>query len=416
MEVAPSVEAAFFPLDEELELCPNGLTPLVFQAVILLGTLLPFGQVGSVLHTLMQIHVSKSSIRRITEQAGKSLCAFQDQQAHPLAQVEAQHPLADRLAMATDGLFIPVLPNEWTEVKMVSIGEVGSKTTTNGKEEATCSHLSYFARLADAETFTDLACGEIRRRGIDQVREVAALQDGAEWIGPFVQGMREDAVRILDFAHAAQYVNDIGEEAGKQGASLPASWLKEQLHLLKHEGPPSVLPTLVALSQTSGSPLLSEKLAYLQKREAHMQYPTYLAEGWPIGSGIAESGNKLVVEARLKGPGMHWKRENVNSMLALRTTFCSDRWAEGWNILRTDWQQQRHYRFHAHGERAIARATADLYSLFCGLPLVCQMAWMPRPAPAPVSQPKGRTQGQKQWGRRAFTPRGRELQTEFAKK
>ena len=32
-----------------------------------------------------------------------------------------------------------------------------------------------------------------------------------------------------------------------------------------------------------------------------MQYPTFLAAGWPIGNGAVESGNKLVVEARLKG-------------------------------------------------------------------------------------------------------------------
>ena len=36
----------------------------------------------------------------------------------------------------------------------------------------------------------------------------------------------------------------------------------------------------------------------MQKREAHMQYPTYQATGWPIGSGNVESANKGVVEAR----------------------------------------------------------------------------------------------------------------------
>jgi hypothetical protein len=49
---------------------------------------------------------------------------------------------------------------------------------------------------------------------------------------------------------------------------------------------------------------MQEKLIYLQKREAHMQYPTYQQAGWPIGSGNVESANKLVVEARLKGAGM----------------------------------------------------------------------------------------------------------------
>ncbi len=52
------------------------------------------------------------------------------------------------------------------------------------------------------------------------------------------------------------------------------------------------------------SPAAQEKLTYLQKREAHMQYPTYQAARWPIGSGSVESANKVVVEARLKGAGM----------------------------------------------------------------------------------------------------------------
>jgi len=41
-----------------------------------------------------------------------------------------------------------------------------------------------------------------------------------------------------------------------------------------------------------------------------------------------ESANKLVVEARLKGAGMHWERRNVNPMLALRNAICNHRWDE----------------------------------------------------------------------------------------
>jgi len=44
----------------------------------------------------------------------------------------------------------------------------------------------------------------------------------------------------------------------------------------------------------------------------------------------AESGNKLVVEARLKGSGMHWGEDHVNPMLAIRYIICSDRWKEEW--------------------------------------------------------------------------------------
>src|SRR6185503_8156173 len=77
-------------------------------------------------------------------------------------------------------------------------------------------------------------------------------------------------------------------------------------------------------------PLIAENLAYLEKREAQMQYPRFQAEGWPIGSGMVESANKVVVEARLKGAGMHWSRLSVNPLLTLRNAVCNDRWAEAW--------------------------------------------------------------------------------------
>jgi hypothetical protein len=39
-----------------------------------------------------------------------------------------------------------------------------------------------------------------------------------------------------------------------------------------------------------------------------------------------ESGNKLVVEVRLKGSGMHWAEQHVNPMLALCNIICIRRW------------------------------------------------------------------------------------------
>jgi hypothetical protein len=50
-----------------------------------------------------------------------------------------------------------------------------------------------------------------------------------------------------------------------------------------------------------------------KKREKQIQYPT-----WPIGSGVVESGNKFVVEARLRGAGMHWAEHHLFRSLAGR--------------------------------------------------------------------------------------------------
>jgi hypothetical protein len=65
-------------------------------------------------------------------------------------------------------------------------------------------------------------------------------------------------------------------------------------------------------------------------------YPTFQAAGWPIGSGSVESANQLVVQERMKGPGMHWAEANVNGMLALRNAICNDRWDEVWRQIEVE--------------------------------------------------------------------------------
>ncbi|MCX6032021.1 MAG: hypothetical protein NT169_22335 [Chloroflexi bacterium] len=132
------------------------------------------------------------------------------------------------------------------------------------------------------------------------------------------------------------------------------------MHELKHSGPAEVVAEVrrVAATQPESADSASH-LAYLEKRTAHMQYPTFLAAGWPIGDGAVESGNKLVVEARLKGSGMHWARPHVDPLLALRNIVCSDRWDAAWpQIVRTLRQQAQQCRSERRHQRRTPRSSA----------------------------------------------------------
>ena len=242
------------------------------------------------------------------------------------ATCQNQISLPSGCGSSADGAFVPLVRGEWAEVKLLVIGEV--TTTPAGHPETTA--LSYFAQLAEAETFSQTALVETHRRGLERAEAVCAVLDGAEWLQGFVDDHRADAVRILDFAHAAEYVSQIGQAVAQAGTTLPATWLTDQLHTLKHEGPPKVLADLrgLAVSHPTLEASAKKRCAYLEKREAQMQYPHYQAAGWPIGSGSVESGHKVVMQARLKGPGMHWARHHVNPMLVLRTAECNERWGE----------------------------------------------------------------------------------------
>lgn len=182
--------------------------------------------------------------------------------------------------------------------------------------------------------------------------------DGAEWEQGFTDYHCPQATRILDFPHAAEHMNLIGEALHGQHTPESQAWLSDCLHSLKHEGPNQLLLELQQLQQAyPDKQAIASHLVYLEKRRAQMQYPQFQAQGWPIGSGIVESGNKLVIEVRLKGSGMHWAENHVNPILALRNVICSDRWKEEWPKTEAKLRQQaRQRRTLLHRARQVAPA------------------------------------------------------------
>jgi hypothetical protein len=339
MEYVRPVVSGFFPLDEELDLEEGWLSPRSQEQLVHLAIWMPFERATQMLAELTGVQASEATARRRSYRVGKAALEVETARASGPSPEVPEEIRKTKHIISPDGAMVPLVHGQWAEVKTVAVARVDE-----GKEgkEVHSTHLSYFSRMLDAASFTEQASAELIRRGIDQIELVCAAMDGAEWIDGFLDWLCPLALRILDFPHAAEYVNEIGKLAQAAGSELPEGWLKAQLHTLKHDGPVAVLGELRRLRD--GHPLIEEmskKLTYLEKREARMQYQEYRAQGWPIGSGIVESGNKVVMQARLKGPGMHWAPPHVNPMLALRCGACSDRWDETYEQAHIHHQKQR---------------------------------------------------------------------------
>ncbi len=316
-----------------------------------LGTWMPFERAAQELRYFRQTDVSRPTAERVAEGAGAAYVAHQTAEVE---RIERELPPAPDGArqqfLSVDGAMVPLAGGEWAEVKTLVIGEVQPPEQVKGEQVIHTCHHSYFSRLTDAATFQRLSLVETHRRGVETAQAVGAVTDGSEWIQAFVDYHRSDAVRILDFPHAGEHLNGVGQLFFGEGSPQAQSWLAAQLHQLKHTGPAPVLAEvrrLVAAQPEQAD--MATQLAYLEKRAAHMEYPAFQAAGWPIGDGAVESANKLVVEARLKGSGMHWARSHVDPMLALRNIVCSDRWDEAWSqIAHTLRQQERQRRSERH--------------------------------------------------------------------
>ena len=68
--------------------------------------------------------------------------------------------------------------------------------------------------------------------------------------------------------------------------------------------------------------------AYFADRAAQLDYPAFLAQGYQVGSGLAESACKRFGTDRMKGAGMRWTTTGAQQVATLRMLLLSDRWQE----------------------------------------------------------------------------------------
>lgn len=209
---------------------------------------------------------------------------------------------------------------------------------------------SYVATMHNAETFGTMARTEAERRGIRQAEEVVVIGDGGNWIDPLCAKHFAHCPRIIDYYHAAEHLHEVAQ-AVHGNDPVAATGLADQLKdLLYHGQVEQVITRMKTHQQRLGEPqerddpahprrVLQSNIGYFTTHRAHMNYPGYRRRGWPIGSGVTESGVKLM-NKRVKGSEQFWHEPQVETILALRCLWLSqdERWQHYWLGLR----QQSH--------------------------------------------------------------------------
>jgi len=325
------VVSGFFPLDEQLQLSPGALAPDLAEHLVRLSSRMPFECAVEELYSFTHTHISEPTARRLTLGAGRAWVELETAEAQRIERELAPAPKGPAFQqLSVDGAMVPLVGGEWAEVKTLAIGTLSGQPLG---EEVKATELSYFSRMTDSDTFTDLALVETHRRGVETAGVVAAVNDGALWEQGFVDAHRPDALRVLDFGHAAGYLSIVAQAVYGPGTRGCVEWIERWRHELRRGDPQVVLDALRKLQmEASGevAAVVGGSLQYLEARREQIRYAEFELLGIPIGSGIVESACKLVVEARLKGSGMHWARGSVNPMVALRNVLCGGRWQEVW--------------------------------------------------------------------------------------
>lgn len=296
---------------------------------------MPFGRAAKELRYFTRIEVSEATARRITEGAGSDYVEVQSEQVEQiLSDAPASPPGPELQLISADGAMVHEVSGDWVEVKTLAIGEVEAKGNAG---DIHTRELSYFSRLSEASEFNRQALVEVFRRGTEKAGKVCAVNDGADWEQKFIDYHRPDAVRILDFAHAAGKIAEPGRLIFGDETAEFREWFNKQKQSLKLGKTAAVIRNIRGLENKARGRGRGMKLKvirgsvnYLEKRREMINYDEFQSKGYPIGSGCVESANKLVVESRLKQAGMRWARQNIDPMLGLRNIACNDRWDEAW--------------------------------------------------------------------------------------
>jgi len=336
----------FFPLDERLGLLGTGYSPVLVEAMVRLGTRLPFAVVAEEMALLFGVSVSPDTVRRLTEDAGTHLVAIEQQELEHLEQRAPEDPPGPAVQqVSADGVMVSLTDGRWTEVRTIALG------TVEQQDDAVCvQDLTYFSRHGTADQFIRQATLPTYERGTRRAPTVAAVMDGARWLQELINEHCPHAVRILDFPHAVGYLHQAAHAALGLESQEAEQWLDRWVRHFKTGDPEAVLAALRALPAPTPEAATAKRTAirYLGSRRDQIRYAAFREQGLPIGSGIVESAGKLVVEARLKGSGMHWAPRHLNPLLALRGRLCSGQWCQTWLLIQRRWRRQIRERQRQH--------------------------------------------------------------------
>ena len=195
------------------------------------------------------------------------------------------------------------------------------------------TRIVYEAGLRDVEQTGRLLGLAARQSGWALESHIHAVGDGAEWIRAQVgRVFGSDCPYLIDFFHLCEYLHAASEKLG----GGQKRWMSLQKKRLKNGRSEKVILELKELLE--GAAVKDEEAParaayrYMTNHRDCFHYKEALAADLEIGSGLIESGNKHVLQARLKIPGASWAADSADAISQARAFRANNNWCSYWNL------------------------------------------------------------------------------------
>ncbi len=203
------------------------------------------------------------------------------------------------------------------------------------------------ATLDGKKVAFDRLIESVAQRDGEHITHRVALTDGAESLQDRVENLLPQFTLVLDIIHATGYLWDAANAVMGETHPNRSAWVAEQLlHILSGQTT-SVIQTLHNLVQdparsATQRQTLNTTIGYYQRNLPYMHYDQYLAQGWPIGTGVVEGACGHLVKDRMEQSGMRWTKPGAQDILDLRAVRINDDWDQ-YQAFHRQCQHQRLY-------------------------------------------------------------------------
>jgi len=318
-----------------------------------------FGELGG-------MQPSCSSLERLPKSLSARWEAHREAWEAHLRTLERVPPEAVTLAVSLDGVLAPM--RNPAPVESETPAEAKQPKGPKGYQEVGCGAVSLYD--AEGERLQTLRYGRmpeshkvtlsqqlqaegqailavrprlrvVTLRVSDGARHNWKLLSGLDWGVPADQVESWD---IVDFYHACDHLKHATDVIWGEFSPKGRAEFERLKTLLKEaEGGADVIIRVLRyrVTQARGTKRdqLRKELTYFRNQRPRMNYPAYVRAQLPIASGVVEATCKTLVTQRLKQSGMRWTLSGGQAILTLRSLIQSQRWSEGWRLLRHSYQQ-----------------------------------------------------------------------------
>ncbi len=328
-----------YPADAALGL-ENGHTPALTRLMCLEGAdETSYQKAEEHLEETGGIHVSARQIQRMVQRVGSAAQQWQEREAQPGGKA------VPVMYVSADGSGVPMRKEELAgrsgkqadgtaKTRQAYLGCVFTQHKTDEEGHPVRDHESttYVSSMGCIDEFGPALRQDALRRGLGLALQVVLLIDGAEGLANMGRLCFANAIQIVDFYHALEHAGKVlvallGSKEHPDYKKRLGRWARR---LLNDKVEQLIAQTRQECAGKGQAQAVEKELIYFVSNVARMNYGTFRAKGFFIGSGVIEAGCKTVIGTRCKQSGMFWGEPGAENILALRCIHRSRRLGEFW--------------------------------------------------------------------------------------